>query len=145
VCIYIYIHTYKQTYIHTYVWGAVFFYYFLCKVTENKKINFKALQGKTLVKPLSRCKKIICVNFPSLYMRKIMGGLIRMQYICIIHTYIHISRHKHTHTHTIHLADRGHWPRVRRTSETRAEMQRSDHNHLPQYTAYAEAHGTARR
>jgi len=31
---------------------------------------------------LSRCKNLFCVNFPSLYMAKIMGGLIRTYCIC---------------------------------------------------------------
>jgi len=57
---------------------------------------------------LSRCKKIFWVNFPSLYMAKLMGGLIRTQYIYIyvyVYTYVcYIHRNRHvwvkTHTHT---------------------------------------------
>ena len=59
--------------------------------------------------PLSRCKTIFCVNFPSLYMATIMDGFIGTHHICSCihthththtHTHIHIYIQMHTHTHT---------------------------------------------
>ncbi len=60
-----------------------------------QKIPCKS-DGEKNSKALSRCKKIFCVNVPSLYVGKIMGWLIRTQYIC---TYMRIFIHTYIHTH----------------------------------------------
>jgi len=39
--------------------------------------------------PLSRCKKKYFHFLPCVYMAKIIGGLVRTQYVCTLHTYMH--------------------------------------------------------
>jgi hypothetical protein len=59
----------------------------------------------TLVMPLSRCTKIFCVTFPSLYTAKIIGTVVKLDLkkcgglITNTHTHMYIYTHVQIHPH----------------------------------------------